>query len=70
MKFYVAPVKAQAILGVYVVKRVCALQPELLTKETIRDNNLGRYYITIVDNCTPVSNHLNFFAFTCYSIGK
>ena len=71
VKFYVAPVKAQAILGVNdcvqlgLVKRVCTLQPELLTKETIRDNypncfrglgNLGRYHITMVDNCTPVVN--------------
>ena len=47
------------------VKRMCALQPELLTKESIRDNypncfrgfgNLGRYHVTMVDNCTPVVN--------------
>ena len=44
MKFYVVPVNAQAILGVNdcvqlgLVKIVCALQDELLTKETIRDN--------------------------------
>ena len=71
--FYVAPVDAQPILGLNacvqldlpVVKRVCALQPELLTKDAIRDNypncfkglgNLGAYHITMVDNCTPVVN--------------
>jgi len=71
VKFYVAPVKAQAILGLNdcvhlgLVKRVCALEPELLTKDAIRDNypncfrglgNLGRYHITMVANCTLVVN--------------
>ena len=69
--FYVAPVNAQAILCLNdcvqldLVKRVSALQPELLTKDAIRDNypncfkglgNLGTYHITMVDNCTPVVN--------------
>ena len=42
--FYVAPVNAQAILGLNdcvqldLVKRVSTLQPELLTKDAIRDN--------------------------------
>ena len=69
--FYVAPVNAQAILGLNdcvqldLVKRVSALQPELLTKDAIRDNypncfkglgNLGTYHITMVDNCTLVVN--------------
>ena len=42
--FYVAPISAQPILGLNdcvqldLVKRVCALQPELLTKDAIRDN--------------------------------
>ena len=71
VKFYVAPVNAQAILGLTdcvqlgLVKRVNALQSELLTKDAIRDNypscfrglgNLGRYHITMVANCTPVVN--------------
>ena len=68
MTFYVAPVNAQPILGLNdcvqldFVKRVCALQPELLTKNTIKTNypnglgNLGTYHITMVDNCTPVVN--------------
>ena len=62
--FYVAPVNAQPILGLNdcvkldLVKRVCALQPELLTKNTIKNNypnyfkglgNLGTYHITMVD---------------------
>ena len=44
VKFYVAPVNAQAILGLTdcvqlgLVKRVNALQSELLTKDAIRDN--------------------------------
>ena len=43
-KFYVAPVNAQAILGLNdcvqlgLVKRVCDLQTELSTKDAIRDN--------------------------------
>ena len=72
--FYVAPVSAQPILGLndYVqldlVNRACALQPELLTKDAIRDNypncfkglgNLGTYYITMVDNCTHTSPTLS-----------
>ena len=71
VKFYVAPVNAQAILGLNdcvqlgLVKRVCDLQTELSTKDTIRDNysscfsglgNLGRYHITMVANRTPVVN--------------
>ena len=69
--FYVAPVNAQPILGLNdcvqldLVKRVCTLQPELMTKDAIRDNypncfkglgNLGSYHITMVDNCRPVIN--------------
>ena len=69
--FYVAPVNAQAILGLNdcvqldLVKRVSALHPELLTKDAIRNNypncfkglgNLGTYHITMVYNCTPVVN--------------
>ena len=42
--FYVAPVNTQAILGLNddihldVVKRASALQPDILTKDAIRDN--------------------------------
>ena len=71
VEFYVAAVNAQAILGLNdcvqlgLVKRVCTLQPELLTKEAIKTNyptcfkglgNLGWYHITLVDKCTPVIN--------------
>ena len=70
--FYVALVKAQPILDfndciqLDLAKRVCALQPELMTKDTIRNTHpncfkgLGKlgnhYHITMVDNCTHVVN--------------
>ena len=69
--FYVAPVNAQPILGLNdcvqldLVKRVCTLKAELVTKEAIRDNypncfkglgDLGTYHITMVDNYRPVVN--------------
>ena len=43
--FYIALVNAQPILGpndcvqLDLVKRVCTLQPELMTKDVIRDND-------------------------------
>ena len=69
--FYVAPANAQPILGLNdcvqldLVKRVCTLKAELVTKEAIRDNypncfkglrDLGTYHITMVDNYRPVVN--------------
>ena len=53
MKFYVAPVKVQAILGLNecvqlgLVKRVCTLKPKLLLENAIRDN------------CDPLSENLH-----------
>ena len=56
--FYVAPINAQSILSLndcvqlHLGKRVCTLQPELMTKDAIKDNypncfkglgNLGTY---------------------------
>ena len=71
VKFYVVPVDAHSILGLAdcvqlgLVKRVCAIKREGLTKEELKQKHpsvfkglgtLGKYHITLQDNCSPVIN--------------
>ena len=71
VKFYVAPVNAQPILGLGdcvqldLVKRVYSMQEEGLTKDMLKQKypmvfkglgTLEMYHITLQDNCTPVIN--------------
>ena len=69
VKFYVASVQAQPILGLYdcihlgLMKRVYSLEQGVITKGMLKEkyptvfkglSNLGMYHITFADKYTPV----------------
>ena len=71
VKFYVASVQAQPILGLYdcihlgLIKRVCSLEQGVMTKGMLKEKyptvfkglgNLGMYHITLADTYTPIVN--------------